>query len=278
MFQKTDNVFVFVRSLRTTGCLASMAIFADLAAVSSLSQRGLEILVNCGTTIILVDDIVGHRHNYMIVRFRLIYEFLLTRWSLFDRVLVIDLFDTFVQGDPFHRAMDRSVVILSQEKKRCDPRQRRTAIRITHKPTVFRRGKCFNAGTQIGTAQMMLRLYKAYCKFLWRHRDIVLDDRYFFIDQVIMNLVIIHQHAAEAGVRVVPHMHAGDYITVADCLGWAGTNYTMGELCLRKDVYPLVIHLYDRSWQLCSSARQVCPSVHPVDDTIRCNKNHTKGL
>jgi hypothetical protein len=227
------------------------------------------MLTDCGTTIVLVGDLLCHRHNYWLARYRIIYHFLLDRRHLFDRVLIADVFDTFFQGDPFHENVDRNVISVSEEPFGCDPQQRETAKSLIGHATMFYEAKCLNSGTQMASPDTLIRLYETYFKFLEKHTHEVLEESMMYIDQVTLNLVFLVGHAQKAGVTLKRHSPRDDLFTLYGCLGDAGMKSGMGELSYGNGSFPLVIHLYDRSKILCMSARKVCDRLNNPDDTLR---------
>ena len=99
----TENIILFMRTLRTTGCKAKCVLLMDQNAVLSLSRSTMKCVHDCGGQIIncgvLPVTDLRDCQNYV---YLLCYEFLYFNRPFINRVIIVDLFDTVFQGDPFN--------------------------------------------------------------------------------------------------------------------------------------------------------------------------------
>ena len=98
----TCNLVLFQRTLRTTGCKATLILFMDQIAIDNMDPDTLEFTKQMNTYIFLTPTPPGkgvRTKNYFAYIFK---EFLRENEFKIDRVIFSDLFDTLFQEDPFN--------------------------------------------------------------------------------------------------------------------------------------------------------------------------------
>ena len=99
----TENVVLFMRTLRTTGCKAKCVLLMDEKAILSLTKSTVECVNECGGQIINCGKIkFSDLRDCQTLVYLLCYEFIYYNIHRIRRVIIVDLFDTVFQGDPFN--------------------------------------------------------------------------------------------------------------------------------------------------------------------------------
>ena len=115
-FGNTQNAIVFVRSLRTTGCLASIIILTDDETYSHFSYSEFEALFNCGCYVISIGvKPVMTWGSFIKWRLEAYYSFLLPRITQVKRIIISDINDIVFQGDPFDEEFSGNSIIFGIE-------------------------------------------------------------------------------------------------------------------------------------------------------------------
>ena len=114
-FVGVKNFVLFQKTLRSTGCNASLVIFFDRKAYESLDYDTIQFTKDIGTQIILVPNSPCqgvYNKNYATYIF---LEFLRENQYRLNRVIFCDLFDTLFQEDPFNTYMPKYALHLVHE-------------------------------------------------------------------------------------------------------------------------------------------------------------------
>lgn len=264
-FSKTYNVVPFTRSLRTTGSKASILIFVDVISEYKINHGETgKFLRSCGVTCVLIGLISQSRHKLLTLRNSVIYDFLKLRQNFLYRGLILDLYDTIFQGDPFHKDLNESEIGITIETEPCDSTQQWGA-RLLFGPIAYLLIKkpCVNAGTIIGSIPMLVRYLEFYTAYLNSINPIVLKKIKKFPDQVIMNLLVGFE------LTEIPlHLYkvTDEYVGLWDVFNSSAT-FKIGHFKMPDQVeYPLVVHLFDRSLVFYHSILNSCPQLFPVSD------------
>ena len=104
------NIAPFIRSLRTTGSKCSCVLLID--DDMEIDPISLQIAEECGMQIIRCGKFIDYpypcaRNNYI---YFFIEAFLEQNVHKFDRVIIVDLYDTVFQGDPFNVQVQRTYI------------------------------------------------------------------------------------------------------------------------------------------------------------------------
>ena len=109
------NIALFIRTLRNTESHASCVFILDKEAISTIDQKTLSLIENCGAQIIecnVPDNLNFDLKNYF---FHLIDLFLRKNEFMIDRVIICDLYDYIFQLDPFHSDLPKNQLHLVDE-------------------------------------------------------------------------------------------------------------------------------------------------------------------
>jgi hypothetical protein len=271
---KISSIQVFVRTLRTTGCKASVAIFVNWEALDHFIPNLFEFLDVCGCTVIEVGLV--HAPGWMLNLFRhvFLYSFFKDRHGLFNRVVIADLFDTVFQGDPFHSGFPADAVGISSEGSTCQGPQTDCARWILQSPSLpdwWSRRPCKNAGMFVAGADVLERFLGVYVEYVMRVGRLLNPDC-SYVNTVLFNELIGEGVFEKKNIDV---MVLGDDSLYRGLSGvWNRTNvtYALGDYRLfANGGYPLVLHMYDRSRRFCQSARMACPVLfHTQDEHLKC--------
>ena len=112
------NLVLFQRTLRTTGCKATLVLFLDQKVIDNMDHDTLEFTKKMNTFIFLTQTPPRQgvkTKNYYAYVFK---EFLRENEFKIDRVIFSDLFDTIFQEDPFNTRLPTNSLHLVHENKR----------------------------------------------------------------------------------------------------------------------------------------------------------------
>lgn len=114
---KIKNIGPFIRSLRSTGCKASVILLLDSDAYNSLDAYKKSFIEGCGVTIINCGKCI-YRQKLDFNSYGYIWcvEFVEQNKHLIDRVIYADLFDIYFQGDPFYEGLKRDEIQIADEE------------------------------------------------------------------------------------------------------------------------------------------------------------------
>jgi hypothetical protein len=202
------------------------------------------------------------------------YDFLRLREGLFDRVILIDLFDTVFQGDPFTEEITRGIIAFSTETAVIRGNHLKGAAILVGADAAQSRlswQHVINCGTVIGTTQTVLG-------FLGLEFDLTRrlpKDRYVelietsYPDQALVNVLVRMDILTNRGMKVrlyhVDELYATTYKVYRQPydfrLGFYRPNAT----------YPVLVHNFDRVSRFCRSILSACPPQFDTPDQyVRC--------
>lgn len=275
MLNCTYNLVPFTRSLRTTGCKALLIMFIDDLAKKKIDSALSTFASNCGITFISVGKTNFTRNELLLVRNPLIYDFLKLRPTIFKRILIVDLFDSIFQGDPFYEEFDTNTVGFSLETHRCDVGQIRNAGFLIGKKnaSVFFKRRCVNIGTIVGCYDHVLRFLYYYINYLHNIPEEKFKKLYWIPDQVILNTMINTNLTDELGIKIHLYQNNEPYAVLMNLFKTNNVTFDVGYFKPYEDsMYPFVVHLFDRSKRFCKSVIDRCPQIFPTYDSyIRCS-------
>lgn len=275
MLNCTYNLVPFTRSLRTTGSKALVVIFIDDLAKQKIDTSLSTFAANCGITFIYIGKTNFTRNELLLFRNPLLFDFLKLRPNLFKRILIVDLFDSIFQGDPFYEDFDTTTVGFSVETHRCDVGQIRNAGYLVGKKQakVFFNHSCVNIGTIVGCYEHVVMFLYHYVNYLKNIPEEKMKKLYWIPDQVILNTMINLNITDELGIKI--HLYKNDepYAVLMNLFKTKGVPFDVGYFKpYENSMYPFVVHLFDRSRRFCKSVLDRCPQIFPTNDSyIRCS-------
>jgi hypothetical protein len=88
---------------------------------------------------------------------------------------------------------------------------------------------------------------------------------YYVTDQVIVNVVIRMNWVENVKLRFYRGFE--EYTALWKWFGIQNVTYRLGDFKLWENgSYPLIIHMYDRGREICSSVATICPPLFPTGD------------
>lgn len=275
MLNCTYNLVPFTRSLRTTGSKALFVIFIDDLAKEKLDPTLSTFAANCGITFISIGKTNFTRNELLLVRNPLLYDFLKLRPNVFKRILIVDLFDSIFQGDPFYEEFDTDTVGFSIETHRCDVGQIRNAGYLIGKKnaSIFYKRQCVNIGTIVGCYEHVLRFLHYYVNYLHNIPEEKFKKLYWIPDQVILNTMINTNLTDKLGIKIHFYKNDEPYAVLMNLFKIKNVTFDVGYFKpYESSMYPFVVHLFDRSRRFCKSVLDRCPQIFPTSDSyIRCS-------
>jgi hypothetical protein len=269
MFQHSYNLVPFVRSLRTTGCKARIVFLIDNSVLIVMDSDLTSFLGRCGCTLINLGNIDLSRNSMLLLRNRVLDRFFERRAHVFERVVIVDLYDAIFQGDPFYQDFSRTTVGFSMETRPCDRGQRRCAGYLLGEAAAerFREVNCINVGTIVGIPALVQKFLVVYVNYLDAIPVKTLKRMSWIPDQVIINSMHITGELDRAGVPLRLYKTTEEYHVMFWMFNLVNISYDLGEYrALDGGTYPFLVHLWDRSKKFGQSILRRCPQTFPTID------------
>jgi hypothetical protein len=147
-------------------------------------------------------------NNLYYIRHLILYEFLKTRSSLFDRIISVDLFDTIFQGDPFYKGFNRYAMSFATETGFLGWNQLESVVKVAGKQyeNELKTYQTINAGLAMGEVRVFLTFFTLYAELLL---TFPFDELFTLVytDQDVINALIRGNKSRDAGI---PTMLYGD--------------------------------------------------------------------
>jgi hypothetical protein len=269
------NLMPFVRSLRMSQCRASIVLFCDAIVIHKFDVNITNFLSRCGVTVVPIGELADvSRNKRLLVRNVILLDFLSHRLHLFDRILIVDLFDTIFQGDPFQTTFDRSAVGLNAESLPIDKKQLWSIDGLLQQRgarKAFYYKPCMNAGTLTGTPSLLVAFLALYSRRIASLDAHTLRAIFYVPDQVVLNVMVHTGKFQEANIPLHIYTQTEAFHVMWYNFNKPGVQYKLGEYTLMNDGrFPLCLHMFDRSIHFTWSVRDACPAEFPtVDPYVR---------
>jgi hypothetical protein len=268
MMNKAINVVPFVRTLRTSGSRATVVIFTDVVAMRKLDTNLTLFLEGCGCTVICVERIALTLDSHFYLRHFVFYDFLRTRYQLFDRVVTLDLYDTIFQGDPFFSGFNRDAIGFVGDVSLIEGQQLESILMLLTEEFREELHRHHNINMGLSTAEAAM-----YVKFLHFYgseilaRPIDLLGGLLFTDQDLLNALVWSNATKKAGIRVELYGSNDAFHCAWQRCDRGKVTRKIGEYRMSKGApYPLVVHQVDRCEPLLESVVRACPPEFPTED------------
>lgn len=112
-----NNILTFIRSLRTAKSKATVIFFATSRRISICPTHHIQEFKRCGGIIFDVGEEHFFDQNPLFLRFYLYKLFIRLYVTLFNRIILCDVFDTFFQYDPFNQEFPEHFVYSTIENQ-----------------------------------------------------------------------------------------------------------------------------------------------------------------
>lgn len=283
MFIKSYNLIPSIRSIRSTMSSCSIIIFTDSYLYDSINPDLAEFFNNCGCFLINIGTLpFSDRNNLFMMRNYVTYQFLQVNSHLFDRIIIIDLYDTIFQGDPFISTFPTDTIGVSTETLKIQGRHLEGAkILLGDKLAMSNcdHRQIVNCGTILGGTKVMLQFLQQFITMANRlnKNDYAALVRTRFPDQAIVNSLICGNILTEIHIKYRLYNASDEYITIYKLFRNRYLDFSLGNFIYQSEEYPLLIHLFDRSRQFCKSVLDSCPPIFEIPKTynyIRCMNTH----
>jgi hypothetical protein len=261
------NSGTFVRTLRSTGCKATIVVFIDSKFRWSLTEEQESLFQACRVDFVKLGQLlIPFDESMFIGRHYLFYDFLKEFRSFFDRVIIVDMTDTIFQMDPFTTdfgyytmGVTSEIVSLNQ-----DPTRNSKWIKVADpeyalNASFYDRLPALNAGFVFGSMEGFLIYYNVFLKqdfaSKWDHRT---------FDQGYLNYLYYKGHFEKAGLHLRV-TYPGDYLVSV-----RGGRFDRGltsEGLFRMEgeaKAPAVIHQYNKICPVMIRLKRICKAL-PFD-------------
>lgn len=277
MFVKSFNLIPSLRSLRTTGSKCGMIIFTDSELFQKFNNSLLKFLEDCGCLIINVGKLsTSRKKTLFMARNLVIYKFLKINYKLLKRVIIIDLYDTIFQGDPFNDYFLNDAIGLSLETTKIQGSHidgisilfgREKANQMCYKR------KIINCGTILGSSQLVMKFLSLFLTFATnldylKFKELINTG---YPDQAIVNALVCGNILDQHGIKYHLYTQSENYVSLHKIFRRKELNFSLGNFIFNSSYYPVLIHLFDRSRMFCKSVLDACPPYFDIPfDYIRC--------
>ena len=257
---KIDNIFPFVRSLRTTGCKATIVILFDDKASRMLSRDTIQLFANCSVEFFDIGHVEpwGVKNSIFAIKHLIAYDFIYKTASLFDRVLLIDLLDVVFQDDPFHEAVDPDALTIIKEARlfKDDPTNRDRIAPLIKYQKSMGTSQVLNGGMLYGSPEILMK-YETIYFHQFNISDI--DHTHKTCDQGYMNYFYVSGILNKEFEKLnLWHRDQGYDSLASQEKKDRPVGFDLGDIYyLHKRA--IVIHMFDRSDKMIQMVLRACP-------------------
>lgn len=270
-----DNIFPFVRSVRTTGCKATIIILFDEKAYGKLTDDIYALFKNCSVNCYNIGHVNkwNNSNSIFAIKHLIAYDFIYKTAYLFDRILLIDLLDVVFQDDPFFEAVDPDALTIIKEARlfKDDSKNVERITPLIKYNKSMASSQVLNAGIFYGSPEILMKFETLYFHCFDINR---IDETHCTCDQGHLNYFYV------SGIlnREFPKLNLWHRDQGFESL--ASTKDRPNEADL-GDIYYLhkraiIIHMFDRSKDMVKMVERVCPQgsyVVPDGTYTRHRKN-----
>lgn len=262
MFGDIANLVPSSRSLRTTGSKATFFILTENNTYSLMTPDCIKLISNCGLFVINlgVCKKLTPREFYAI-RHLFYYNFLVPRKHLIHRIILMDLYDSIFQGDPFPSYFEDDVLMFCSEnltfsRSRGNRKWLRT---IVHDKVIKYYGHhIVNGGTILGTAPLIIKYLELFMIYVNMSRLKLCQAD----DQAYTNFFaysgILEKHQIKHKV-----LYLNDFIVCIHGMQHYPGNWILGKYRTpNSNQKHLLVHQFDRSKVMKFNVYIACPKMH----------------
>ena len=245
MINSYTNLIACIKSLRTTGCKASFFIFTDDNTIKNIPLKLLNFLNNCKCFLINIKEFPNlSSREFWGFRYLLIQKFLVSHQYNINRVLIIDLFDTIFQGDPFTNLIDKNFIYFSSEFQSIS----KCYINYDWIKTIdpinylnFANKTIINGGTIIGGLYPILKFLNIFFS-LFNPNDLssmIIDDQGYINYLIYSNFL--------KNINFLIDISGEILVSLNKVLVWQRipNDYTIGNFQFKSNLkFPSIIHQY----------------------------------
>ena len=262
MINMTTNAATFVRTLRSTGCKATVVVFVDELFMKGLNARQLKMFEYCGVNFINIGAFKDpYKESVYEARHVLVYDFIATYRDDFDRVIFVDMADTFFQMDPFTTDFGYFTMGVTSELVTLnnDPVNNTKWIQIADpdyasNPQFYDERVALNAGLIFGSVEGFMIFYSVFFNLPCFRSEFAPKT----IDQGYVNYLYHKGLFKQAGLDLMV-THPGDYlVSVRGAKFHARPNRDGLFIMQGTDLAPAAIHQYSRICPVVKGLKKEC--------------------
>lgn len=268
---KLLNFLTLIRSIRSTGCKASIVVMISVNATSNMTQIYRKHLEDCGVTLLSMPDFfrVNGIHGNLLRH--LFFALFVNMYEKdFDRVIILDIYDTIFQRDPFNEDFSLGKVQFSYEtvkysKNRVNLRWLK-AIDPKFKKSFYYRLYPICSGLFGGTTTALIKFYRKYVNLsYWEWINTKCQD------QGLLNYLWYHHKLDD--VMYVDFKH---HLVSAYCSDFSWEYSEKGFTQYKDGTVPAVMHQYDRRGPPTLMIMKACPVLGEWQITPYAKHDYTK--
>ena len=253
-FSICTNACLFVRTLRATGSKAQVVLLLDTDSYNNIDKVSMQELINCGTQVIDC----GHfeftdKRSRCTLKFVLTYLFMRKNAAIINRAIMVDLFDTVFQSDPFNTQIGKPGelnVIHEGLKLGKSTSNKRYLRQWGYEPTFADKRTYYKCSGYIGgTADAVLRYEELAFELMYSFED---RD-----DQGLLNYIIYSGMAARKGLTIAP-MRKDELVRHSAHLRLSGVYGNVSGIS-NKNIRAAIVHHYYRNLDFINSVIDACP-------------------
>ena len=282
------NLYPFIESLRATKCKARVVIFIDSSLFKEIDYKYIESISKCGVQFIDAGSYIPKTYDDMYYYRYLLYEsFLKMNEPLIDRVIVVDLYDTLFQHDPFTLSFNKDYLYLSDEGYKIKI-ARYNVIQINRSlfgvaSTLYPSSKLneiiesvikketINGGIQAGGVKQMINFLCLMKQFGNYRTFLAKGDDQGFINIVvhsgvlkrICNYELVSPNSSfMTSIALYSHIRKDPFSMQNETFGYFS----------RGGYIPAILHQVDRSPAIIGSYLSLCPNINSIPYYMRSNE------
>jgi hypothetical protein len=244
-FGRIAGIIPLVRTLRTTGCKATLVVLVDNFALRSLTKNHLKQIENCGVNFV---NLKNFRIGYLdSTRWIPITDYIMKHRQMIDRIIMMDGFDVVFQGDPFSTRFGKDHLYFTTENIKVTEHTNHDLVRNLPflDKEINESVGAINAGVILGETNLFLQFIDLFFEYFDKSRfnDYKYNDQTFLQWALGKNLFKNHS---------IPYIIDGPNGTTA-CMLWRrffkkdhNLEFCYHVLSGENDEYALIVHQYDR--------------------------------
>lgn len=257
------NVYTLVRTLRSTGCLATCIYFVSDDFYDNIPSNIKEEIINCN--VIILNCKKFNEISYVraiLSRFMVLKLFLSKFGYLFNRIIYHDIYDTYFQLDPFREEFDNTTLHFTTENDNIATnnlnREWVQQVDPNFSREFYLSKKIINSGLMYGGVEPMYNMLLKYANATrWK-----LVNRTHFLEQALLNYMYYHN---EFDSNVIIDIEAVNMISATFWVFNEEPN-EKGLMTLKNsNKIPTAIHQYDRICPIMTYLPKICPSVNGIE-------------
>ncbi|OHS94984.1 hypothetical protein TRFO_38794 [Tritrichomonas foetus] len=258
MFSEIAGILPFTRSLRTTGSNCRVFIFADDNSMSKITEDELMVLDRCSITLIKTGF---SKHmawtQIVLLRYPVFYDFLFLRRYLIDRVIIVDMYDSVFQGDPFTTDFQKDTFYFVEENssiENCWINALWLQQAAPDSYEIIKKNKILNSGLFMGGTMQVLKFLDIYLTFYENK-----DQNSTAPDQGYFNFVAYTKVLNDPSMKT-KILTGNDGVIVLSYFQESQTKLIFGNFKPKNAViYPRILHQYDTRSEFRVSVFYACP-------------------